>query len=156
MLLSALCTFIVLKGGSETSGALLISTRSYSSVLDMLLSHCVFMCLHSCFVHTGLQSSSSLRNSRQALAQLPGSTVCSKACRGPFVSWSTSCSQTSQSSLCSVSLCEWTERLLLFTDLNRPRPFPSEIAKQLIETLESGLILWSEREWRDECFLFGL
>lgn len=145
MLVSTLCIFIykfiVLKGGSETSGALLISTRSYSSVLDMLLSHCVFMCLHSCFVHTGLQSSSSLRNSRQALAQLPASTVCSKACKGPFVSWSTSCSQTTRSSLCSVSLCEWTERLLLFTDLNRPRPFPSEIAKQLIETLESGLIL---------------
>lgn len=54
----------------------------------------------------GLQSSFSLKSLRQAPAQSPVSAVCLKACRGLFVSWLTSCSRTSQSSLCLVSLCE--------------------------------------------------
>lgn len=55
----------------------------------------------------GLQSSSSPRSSRQAPTQWPASAACSKASQGRSASWSTSCSRTSQSSLCLVSLCEW-------------------------------------------------
>ncbi|XP_072300765.1 lanC-like protein 3 isoform X2 [Eucyclogobius newberryi] len=54
----------------------------------------------------GLQSSFILRSSRRARTQSPASTVCLKACLGPFASWWTCCSPSSLSSLSSASLCE--------------------------------------------------
>lgn len=86
---------------------------------------CPFVCPCSSALPTGLQSSSTLRSLRQARVRWPASTVCSKACQGPFASWSTSCSRNSLSSLFSASSCERTPGLLLFTDLNHSFPLRS-------------------------------